>query len=85
MLLNQGIFRKFDEELSLGNHVLVGLHYQRAPTTLKIELISITFERLKFCYVTDSNFIFNLQVYIRKITISLTKNFVWISVSYLQN
>ena len=53
MLLNQGIFHKFDEELSLGNHVLVGLRYQRAPTTLKIKLKCITFERLKFSYVTN--------------------------------
>lgn len=58
MLLNRGIFHKFDEELSLGNHVLVGLHYQRAPITLKIKLKCITFERLKFFHVIDLSFIF---------------------------
>lgn len=61
MLLNQGIFHKFYEELSLGNHVLVGLHCQRAPTTLKIKLKFITFERLKIfvLLLPDLNFIFN--------------------------
>lgn len=53
MLLNQGIFHKFDEELSLENHVLVGLHCQRAPATLKIKLKCITSEIVKFCCVTN--------------------------------
>lgn len=65
MLLNRGIFHKYDEELSLGSLVLVGLRYQRAPTALKIKLKCITFENLKM-YVTDLRFIFNLQVYIRE-------------------
>lgn len=53
MLLNQGICHKFDEELSLGNHVLVGPHCQRAPVTSKIKLKFITFGRLTFCQVPN--------------------------------
>lgn len=69
MLLNRGIFHKFDEELSLGNHVLVGLHYQRAPTTLKVKLKCVTFERFIFVML-----LINLHVYITKNKISLTEN-----------
>jgi len=53
MLLNQGICHKFDEELSSGNHVLVGPHYQRAPVTSKVKLKCITLGRLTFCHAPN--------------------------------
>lgn len=35
--------------------------------------------------LTNLSFIFNLQVYIRKIRISVTENFVWMSILCFQN